>query len=129
VRGFVADLAPEYDRAQLVIAPVFNGGGTQIKVIDALAHGRPLVTSEFAFSGFALDLRETEHLLVARDRAQWLDRCIWVLENSEASESMGERGRLAIAHYDIRSMMATVRQTVSELTGIDPVSPARNQCI
>jgi glycosyltransferase involved in cell wall biosynthesis len=117
VRGFVADLAPEYDQAQLVIAPVFTGGGTQIKVIDALAHGRPLVASEFAFSGFARDLREPEHLLVARDRRQWVDQCTWVLENREASESMAARGRAAIADYDVRSMMATVRQTVSDLIG------------
>lgn len=44
--GFVDDLAEEYARAQLVIAPLLVGtNGIKTKIVEALAHGRPLVTT------------------------------------------------------------------------------------
>jgi hypothetical protein len=46
--GPVEDLGPEYQRAQLVVVPLVSGtGGVKIKVAEAMAHGRPLVTTSF----------------------------------------------------------------------------------
>ena len=73
LRGFVPDIAAEYDQAALVIAPIEYGGGTQIKVIEALAFGRPLVASAFSHIGFSEHLRNEERL-VAGQNASGLDR-------------------------------------------------------
>ena len=46
VAGFVDDLADEYARAQLVVAPILSGThGAKTKVAEALGFGRPLVTT------------------------------------------------------------------------------------
>lgn len=42
--GFVEDLAPVYASARIVLSPV-DGTGLKIKVVDALAHGKPVVGS------------------------------------------------------------------------------------
>jgi hypothetical protein len=64
--GFVEDLAPVYARTRLVLAPV-EGTGLKIKVVEALAHGKPVAGSAHARDGlppghegcmFAMD-RET----------------------------------------------------------------------
>ncbi len=51
--GFVDDLDQAYANAALVVVPVLSGGGSNIKVLEALAHRRPcLVTrSKTAFCG------------------------------------------------------------------------------
>jgi hypothetical protein len=51
VLGFVPDLAGLIGSARLLIAPVFSGGGSRIKVLTALAHGLPVVANELALRG------------------------------------------------------------------------------
>jgi|SRR5580765_7704359 len=118
IRGFVDDLAGEYARAALVIAPIRSGGGTQIKVLEALAHGRPLVSSRFAHAGFAEHLVQGEHLLTAGSDEEWLSACAGVLENSASSEALAARGHQAVHRsYGTEHMAAVVRETIDELLG------------
>jgi glycosyltransferase involved in cell wall biosynthesis len=49
--GFVRDLLPEYAKASVVIAPIEMGGGLKIKVVEALAAGKMLVTTEKGMEG------------------------------------------------------------------------------
>lgn len=48
VIGRVEELAPLFREAAVVAAPVRSGGGAQLKVIDALAHGRVIVASFYS---------------------------------------------------------------------------------
>jgi glycosyltransferase involved in cell wall biosynthesis len=49
--GFVDSLDEEYVSALCSIAPIWTGSGINIKVIDALAHGRPVIGTQFARRG------------------------------------------------------------------------------
>lgn len=46
-RGFVDDLSAEYAAASVVLAPAASGGGSQLKVAEALSHGRVVVGPTF----------------------------------------------------------------------------------
>lgn len=50
-RGRVADLSPEYHRAAAVVVPLLRGTGIKIKLVEALAHGRPVVTTPVGMQG------------------------------------------------------------------------------
>jgi len=54
VAGRVAELAPWYDGADVVVAPLLRGGGTRIKVLEAFAHRRPVVATAAAVAGLAV---------------------------------------------------------------------------
>lgn len=54
--GAVDDLAPWYAGAALVIAPIFDGSGMKTKVAEALMHGKHVVGTPEAFSGYAADV-------------------------------------------------------------------------
>ncbi len=41
-----------YKKNSVVIAPVFQGGGSSIKIVESLMMGRPVITSEFGCRGF-----------------------------------------------------------------------------
>lgn len=50
--GVVQDLGPEYDRARIAISPVFDGGGSKIKVIETCAYRRLPIVSVHSARGF-----------------------------------------------------------------------------
>jgi glycosyltransferase involved in cell wall biosynthesis len=64
-RGRVDDLAPLYRRASAAIVPLLAGGGSRLKVLEALAMGTPLVSTRLGAEGF--DLAAGRHALLADD--------------------------------------------------------------
>lgn len=61
--GFVESLADFYGQCDVVIAPLLSGGGVKIKVAEALAHGKAVVTTAIGAEG--LDVENGRHLLLA----------------------------------------------------------------
>jgi glycosyltransferase involved in cell wall biosynthesis len=68
VAGFVPDLRPLYAGADVVVVPLATGGGTRIKLLEAFAHGVPVVASPAAAAG--LEVSDERHLLLAADPEQ-----------------------------------------------------------
>ncbi len=63
--GLDEDVAPYYDRAHIALVPLRAGGGTRIKVLEAFAHGCPVVSTPTGARGLAA--RNDEHLVVTAD--------------------------------------------------------------
>jgi glycosyltransferase involved in cell wall biosynthesis len=54
LHGFVEDLRPIYARASVVVAPLEVSAGTNIKVLEAMACGKPVVTTSAGCAGLGL---------------------------------------------------------------------------
>ena len=63
--GRVPSVGPFYEKAHVVIVPVFEGSGTRLKLIEAVAHGRPVVSTRLGAEG--LPLIAGDHYLEADD--------------------------------------------------------------
>ncbi|MBV9950970.1 MAG: glycosyltransferase [Acidimicrobiia bacterium] len=59
------DVGPFYARAHIAVVPLRAGGGTSIKVLEAFAHGCPVVATPTGARG--LEVRAGEHLVVTDD--------------------------------------------------------------
>ncbi len=68
VTGSVADVRPYVRRTALMVAPLNIARGTQNKILEAMAMGVPVVTSDIAAGG--VDAVAGEHLMVARTHAE-----------------------------------------------------------
>jgi glycosyltransferase involved in cell wall biosynthesis len=55
VEGFVADVRPAYERAAIVIAPLTASAGTNIKILEAMAMGKAVVSTPAGINGLDLD--------------------------------------------------------------------------
>ena len=53
--GRVPTVEPYYDAAHVVVVPVFEGSGTRLKVIEAAAFGRPVVSTRLGAEGLPLE--------------------------------------------------------------------------
>jgi glycosyltransferase involved in cell wall biosynthesis len=77
VRGTVPALAPEIGAACVVVDPLRAGTGLQIKLADALAHGRPVVATPAAAAGFPAG--EEHGVVVAGDATAFADAVVALL--------------------------------------------------
>jgi polysaccharide biosynthesis protein PslH len=91
VTGRVSDLAPYVERAAVVAAPIRFGGGMRVKVLEALAAGKPVVASSLAVEG--LGVSDGDQLLFAETDEEFAERIARVLEDRELRARLGERAR------------------------------------
>jgi glycosyltransferase involved in cell wall biosynthesis len=107
------DVRPFYEQATLVVAPVRHGGGTRIKVLEALAYGRPLVSTTFAAEGCGLV--DGTHVVYADDPASFAQRCVALLDAPAERARLGAGGREFVRrHYDWSSIEETVPRIVAD---------------
>jgi glycosyltransferase involved in cell wall biosynthesis len=99
VTGAVPDARPFLARASVYLCPIRVGGGSRLKVLDALAMAKPLVATRLAVEG--LDLVPGVHYLPA-ETAEDFVRQIEALENDPAARrALGDAGRtLVVERYD-----------------------------
>jgi glycosyltransferase involved in cell wall biosynthesis len=91
VTGRVPDLVPYVERAAVVAAPIRFGGGMRVKVLEALAAGKPLVASSLAVDG--LDVTDGDQLLIAETDEEFAERIGRVLADHALRARLGERAR------------------------------------
>ena len=91
VAGSVPDLEPYYRRAALVVVPMRLGGGTRIKVLEALAYGKAVVATSVGAEG--LSLAPGEALEIADGPEAFADACVRLLGDAGARRRLAENGR------------------------------------
>lgn len=70
VTGFVPDLDPYFAAADVGLNPIRSGSGTNIKLVEYLAKGLPVITTPFGARGFDID---HEHEALVVEDAAFLD--------------------------------------------------------
>jgi polysaccharide biosynthesis protein PslH len=94
VTGAVADVARYYREADLVIAPVRAGGGTRIKIIEAAAHGVPVVASRFGAEGTTF--QHGVDMLLADHGENFLRACLLLIRDGPLAERLAARAHAKV---------------------------------
>ena len=97
VTGLVPDVRPYLDRAAVVVAPLWSGGGMRVKVLEALAAGKAVLASPRAAEGLAVvDGRD---LRLAEDEDAFASALADLLGDPQARVRLGRGARAwAVAH-------------------------------
>jgi polysaccharide biosynthesis protein PslH len=74
--GSVPELRPWYERAHLVVVPIFEGSGQRQKIVEAMAYGRPVVSTPVGAEG--LPVNAGEHYVEASDPAAFAEAVVEV---------------------------------------------------
>jgi len=91
VTGYVPSITHYLQRATLAVAPMQCGSGIQIKVLEAMACGAPIVVTPFALGGLAV--RHGEHLMIARDAAEFADLVLQLLHDNQLRRTLALNAR------------------------------------
>jgi len=108
----VNDLDETYRQAALTIAPIYSGGGTNIKILESLAYGRACITIPHCADAFQADLATTG-LGVASHDARFSELCIAWLGDMDQRRLQAEKSRsLLETHYSRALFIERVTQLV-----------------
>jgi lipopolysaccharide/colanic/teichoic acid biosynthesis glycosyltransferase len=91
VTGYVPDIRPYLRRATLSVVPVLYGAGTQLKVLEAMACGTPVVSTAVGADG--LRLTHGQNVVVADEPEVMADEIIDLLARPDRRERLGWAGR------------------------------------
>lgn len=106
VVGHVDDIRPQVGRHAVYIIPLRIGGGTRIKVYEAMAMGKAVVSTRVGVEG--LPVRDREHVVLA-DRPQDFAAAIaHLLKDSAEREALGRRARQYVERHASWSRAADV---------------------
>lgn len=91
VTGYVDDIRPFVAGAQVFVVPLRMGGGTRLKVLQAMAMGKAIVSTTIGAEGIAG--HPGEHLLLADTPAEFATAVLTLLRDAERRRTLGHRAR------------------------------------
>jgi glycosyltransferase involved in cell wall biosynthesis len=90
---------PHLARAAVLAVPLRIGGGSRLKILEALGCGVPVVSTRVGAEGLAL--RDGEHLTVVEGVDEMAAALVRCLRNPDAAREQAERGRrVVVERYD-----------------------------
>jgi glycosyltransferase involved in cell wall biosynthesis len=97
--GYVEDVRPLVAGAWACVVPICQGGGTRLKILEAMALGTPVVATSKGAEG--LDVVDGEHILLADDPGSFASRALQLLNDPELRQRLAANARrLVEQRYD-----------------------------
>jgi glycosyltransferase involved in cell wall biosynthesis len=120
VTGLVDDVVTYYQRSAVSVVPLRAGGGTRLKILEAMALGRPIVSTTIGREG--LDVLDGQHLLVADDPRQFADHVLRLLADEALRDDIVSRARqLVEEQYAWHSIAQNLIEVYQEISTTDNV--------
>ena len=88
--GWVEDVRPYLAQRAVCIVPLRIGGGTRLKIFEAMSMAKAVVSTSIGAEG--LPVKNGEHLLMADEPASFAESTIRLLGNDSRRAEIGTRG-------------------------------------
>ncbi len=114
--GELPSVRPVLRTAAVSIVPIRQGGGTRVKILDAMTCFTPVVTTTKGAEG--LEVRHGEHVLVADTPREFAEACIQLLRCPGFADSLARNAyALVRSRYDVTAVVPQFLQLVESAAG------------
>jgi glycosyltransferase involved in cell wall biosynthesis len=113
VLGLVADLPAVVAVARAVVVPIWEGGGTRLKVLEALAASRAVVSTPLGASGVGFE--HGRHGLLAESPGALASALAGVLADPRQASTLGRDGRILAERYRWKEALSGASAFYSEV--------------
>ena len=111
VTGFVDDVRPYYAMADICVIPLRMARGVQNKVLEAMAMGKPIVTTAAAVQG--VSATPGEHLVVSDSALSFAEGIKALFKDNAQREQLGNAAReFVMKHYDWTANMNQLNRLI-----------------
>lgn len=118
VHGFVDEMRPMLDTAAVYVCPIFDGGGTKLKMIDALAMRKAIVAHPTACEG--LDLTDGVNVLLAERPEDFVQQVGRLFANPTLRDMLGDNARRHVeSHFSFRAIGKDLADLYGSLAAAD----------
>jgi polysaccharide biosynthesis protein PslH len=94
ITGWVEDVRPYLARCAVCIVPLRIGGGTRLKIFEAMSMAKAVVSTSIGAEG--LPVRNAEHLLIADDPVSFAEKTVQLLGNFPQRAGIGRAARCLV---------------------------------
>jgi glycosyltransferase involved in cell wall biosynthesis len=127
ITGQVPDIRPYLERATVVVAPLLIGGGTRVKILEALAMAKPVVSTSIGAEG--LDLVDGESIVLADHPEAFARHVVDLLCDPARATRFGMNGREHVRRrFDWNEIGSGLSRTLDARFGLSsreaPAAPA-----
>jgi sugar transferase (PEP-CTERM/EpsH1 system associated) len=114
VTGTVDDVRPFYREALAAVVPLKVGGGSRLKILEAMAAGVPVVSTTLGAEG--LEVHDGEDILIADTNEQLAEKIVSVIESEELRQRISAAGHVLVAErYDWSRLGANLFEKYQQL--------------
>ncbi|HVM95490.1 MAG TPA: glycosyltransferase, partial [Candidatus Acidoferrales bacterium] len=119
VTGWVDDVRPYLARAALVVVPLLAGSGTRLKILQALAMQKAVVSTPIGCEGLALE--PGKHLEIGDGPAELAGSVVRLLNDPTRAAAMGAAGRALVeSTYTWQEVGSHLLQALDDIVQRDP---------
>jgi len=90
VTGFVEDVREYIAKGQVFIVPLKTGSGMRIKILNALAMAKAIVSTSIGCEG--IEVTDGENIFIADSKEKFAEKIIYLLNNESERKRLGENG-------------------------------------
>ncbi len=107
--NYVDDLSHTYSCSKIVVVPLLSGSGVKIKLVEALAHAKPVISTSVGSDG--LELVPGKDYVLANNPEEWRQKIISLLESNEIIKKYEDNSfEWAINNASDKSVWAELEQ-------------------
>jgi sugar transferase (PEP-CTERM/EpsH1 system associated) len=112
--GWVEDIRPFVARSAVCIVPLRIGGGTRLKIFEAMAMGKPVVSTSIGAEG--LPVRSGDNILLADTPKDFADAVLSLLRDSQTRRRLGSAARTLVQeNYSWAKVAENFASTLQEV--------------
>jgi polysaccharide biosynthesis protein PslH len=113
--GYVEDIKSLIASSAVSIAPLWSGGGTRLKILEAMAIGTPVVATSKGAEG--LDLQHDANILIADSPEDFANCVIRLLKDNDLRENLAKNAKSFVKEkYDWASVMPRYLQLIERIS-------------
>ncbi len=110
----VKDVREAYQRASILVAPIYGGGGTRYKNFEAFASGLPVVTTTIGIRG--IEARDGEEVIIRDNPQDIADATVTVLSNPDLYKKIAKNAQIMVKKkYDWDPIAKKLSQIYQDL--------------
>jgi polysaccharide biosynthesis protein PslH len=114
VTGTIDDVRPFYREALAAVVPLKVGGGSRLKILEAMAAGVPVVSTALGAEG--LEVQDDADILIADSNQRLAEGILTLIESKELRQRLSAAGRALVSeHYDWSRLGANLFEIYEEL--------------
>ncbi|MFN7981983.1 MAG: glycosyltransferase family 4 protein [Vicinamibacterales bacterium] len=112
--GYVDDVKPFYDRRPIVVAPILSGSGLRVKILDAMAHALPVVSTTIGCEG--IGARHGQDILIADTADAFAANVVALLNDRQRAQDLGHAGRSVVEQrFSLDAVGIQMREAIEGL--------------
>jgi glycosyltransferase involved in cell wall biosynthesis len=116
VRGEVENVRDAYRDAAFSVAPIFSGGGTNIKILESFLYNRTCVGTAFSMRGFEDALQNGISVSTANNEREMAEACCRLLKDPAWAARMAQNGRdIVRTRFSREAFRSAVEKLVGEV--------------